>query len=121
MADGDVSIAADEHLADDETQHALALVDIERVGCFGEPGEESFEVLSELEVGLGVVQLGVECVELGGEGGFALAQRGHPGAELLERDELFLVGVDQPAAARRRAREVAFEALAAVGGGALGS
>jgi len=115
VADGDVAVAADEHFADDEPQDALALVDVECVGGFGEPGEEP-KVFGELEVCLGVVQLGVERIELGGERGLAFAQRGHPGAQLLERDELFLVGLDQPAAGGLHAREVAFEAAAAVGG-----
>jgi len=44
-----------------------------RVGCVGESGEEPFEVLGELDVGLGVVQLGVERVELGGDSGVARA------------------------------------------------
>jgi hypothetical protein len=66
-----------------------------RVGCVGESGEEPFEVLGELDVGLGVVQLGVERVQLGDS-----AQLGHPPAQLFERDELLLVGLDQSGAGR---------------------
>jgi hypothetical protein len=88
VVDGD-AVVADAHFADDEAQHALALLDGQAVGVLAELGEEAFEVLGELEIGLGVVQLGVERVELGGDGGLALAQRGQPGAQLVERDELF--------------------------------
>ena len=80
----------------------------------------AFEGVGELEVGLGVVQLGVEAVELGLQRGLALAQRGHPGAELVERDELFLVGLDQPLDRGAGAGEVALERFAAAGGGVLG-
>ena len=66
-----------------------------RVGWVGESGEEPFEVLGELDVGLGVVQLGVERVQLGDS-----AQLGHPPAQLFERDELLLVGLGQSGAGR---------------------
>ena len=79
-----------------------------------------FEGVGELEVGLGVVQLGVERVELGLERGLAFAQGGHPGAQLVERDELFLVGLDQAGDRAVGAGEVALERFAASGGGVLG-
>src|SRR5436189_152073 len=78
---------------------ALAFLDGQVLGVLGEAGKELFEVLSELEVGLGVVQFGVERVELGGDRGLAFTQRRHAGAELVECDELFLVGLDQAGAA----------------------
>ena len=103
MADGDrVVVAADQDFADDEPQDALLFVEVELVESVGEAVEEAFEGVGELEVGLGVVQLGVERVELGAQCGLALAQRGHPGAQLVEREELFLVGLDQAARSRRR-------------------
>ena len=74
-----------------------------------------------MEVGLGVVQLGVEAVELGLQRGLAFAQGGHPGAQLVERDELFLVGLDQPLDRGAGAGDVAFERFAATGGGVLGA
>jgi len=67
------------------------------------------------------VQLGVERVQLGAEGRLALAQFRGAGAELLERDQLFLVAVDQPPQCVLGAREVAFQALAAVASGVLGA
>jgi hypothetical protein len=74
VADGDrVVVAADEDLADDESQDALLVGDVEVVESVGEAAEEAFERVGELEVGLGVVQLGVEHVELGLQRGLALA------------------------------------------------
>jgi len=67
------------------------------------------------------VQLGIESVQLGAECRLALAQLGHAGAELLERDQLFLVAVDQPPQSILRADEVALEAFAAVAGWVLGA
>jgi hypothetical protein len=65
------------------------------------------EATTLLEIGLGVVQLGVEGVELGAHRALALAQRWHPGAQLLERDELLLVCLDQPGDRAVGAGEVA--------------
>src|SRR6266545_2820030 len=120
VTDGDiVLLAADEDFAHDEAQDALLLVHGQLVEAVGEAGEEAFERLGELEVGLGVVQFGFEGAELRGERGLALAQLGHPLAQLLERDQLLLVGLDQARGAGAHARELAFESLAAAGGGVL--
>src|ERR1019366_1343627 len=82
VADGDrVVVAADQDFADDEPQDALLFVEGQLVQAVVEATEEPFEGVSEFEVGLGVVKLGVERVELRLERGLALAQRGHPGAE----------------------------------------
>ena len=91
------------------------------VEAVGEAAEEPFEGVGELEVGLGVVELGVERVELGAQGALALAQRRHPGAQLVEREELFLVGLDQARDRAASAGEVALERFAAPRGGVLGS
>ncbi len=49
----------------------------------------------------------------------AFAQLGGTGAELLERVELFLVGLDQAGGRGLGACEVAFERVAPAGGGML--
>jgi hypothetical protein len=122
VSDGDgVVVAADQDFADDEPQDALLFGDVELVQPVGEPAEESFKRVGELEVGLGVGQLGVECVELRAQRGLARAKRGRPGTELVERDELFLVGLDQAYDGRVGAVEVALERLAAASGGVLGA
>ena len=121
MSDGDrVVVAADQDFADDEPHDALLAGDVELVQPVGEAAEERVEGVGELEVGLGVVQLGVEAVALGLERALALAQCGHPGAELLERDELFLVGLDQPLDRGAGAGEISLERFTAAGGGVLG-
>jgi hypothetical protein len=122
VADGDrVLVAADEHFADDESQDALLVFDAGLVQSVGEAAEEALERVGELEVGFGVVQLGVERVELGAKRALALAQRGGAGAQLLERDQLFLVGLDQPLDRAVGAGEVALERVAAPRGGVLGA
>jgi hypothetical protein len=93
VADRDV-VFADQYFADDEPDDVLAVLDGQALGVVGEPGAEAVECLGELEVGLGVVQLGVECVELRLDRGLAFAQLGGAGAELVDRDELFLVAVE---------------------------
>jgi hypothetical protein len=72
VADGDV-VGAEEDLAHDEPHDLLALLDGELSGVGGQSGAEAVERLGELEVGLGVVKLGVEPVELGADCRFALA------------------------------------------------
>jgi hypothetical protein len=54
VADRDV-VFADQHLADNEPDDLLALLDGQVLGAGGEPRAEAFECLGELEVGLGVV------------------------------------------------------------------
>jgi hypothetical protein len=115
-----VVVAADQDFAHDEPQDALLFCERELVEPVGETVEEAFEGVGELEVGFGVVQLGVEAVELGLQCGLTLAQGGHPRAQLVERDELFLVGLDQPGDRAFGAGDVTLERFAASAGGVLG-
>ena len=73
----------------------MALLDAQVLFAVGEAGAEPVERLGELEVGLGVGQLGVERVQLRLGSGCAFAQIWGACAEFIERDELFLVAVDQ--------------------------
>src|ERR1039458_9274301 len=85
VADGDrVVVVADQDLADDEPQDALLFGDVELVQAVVEAAEEPFEGVGELEVGFGVVQFGVERVELCAQRGLAFAQFGGAGAERSE-------------------------------------
>ncbi len=93
MADCDV-VVADQDLSDDESNDLLALLDGQALGVVGEPGAEAVECLGELEVGLRVVQLGIERVELRLDRGLAFAKLGCAGAEFVEGHELFLVAVE---------------------------
>ena len=68
MADRDrVVVAADQDFADDEPQDALLFAGVELVESVVESAEEPFERVGEFEVGGGVVELGVERVELGAQ------------------------------------------------------
>jgi hypothetical protein len=70
VADDD-ALRADEDVFDEQAQHALLLVHGGSGGVAAEVGEEAFEVLGELEVGLAVNELGGQGVELAAEAGFA--------------------------------------------------
>lgn len=83
MADRDL-VLADEHVADEQPDDLLALFDRELLGVGAEARTEALERLGELEVALGVVQLGIERVKLGLQGRFALAQHGGAVAQLIE-------------------------------------
>src|SRR6478752_4131903 len=95
VADGDL-VRADEHVFDEQAQDALAFGDGRCGGLAAQPGEEVFEVVGELEVDLPVGELAVQRVDLVVQAGLAGAQLGHAGAELVEGDQLLLVGADEP-------------------------
>lgn len=63
VPDGDL-LGVDEDVLDEESQDALALGNFGAFGVVAELGEESFEVVGELEVGVAVGDLGVHSGEL---------------------------------------------------------
>src|SRR5215208_4646782 len=95
VADGDL-VGPDKDILDKEPQDSLALGDRRGSGLVTEAGKEVFEVVGELEVDLSVGELGVEGVDLQTQSGLAGAQLGHSGPEVIERDQLLLVGADEP-------------------------
>ena len=68
------------------------------------------------EVDLAVGELGVECVDLVAQAGLAGAQLGHAGPQLVEGDQLFLVGADEPGDRRGGLGQCGVETLALCGG-----
>ena len=110
---------ADQDFLHEQAQDALAVLD----GCgdrgFAESGQEALEVVGELEVDLAVGELGVEGLGLVAQAGLAGAQIGHPGTELVEGEEVFLVGADQPGDRAGGFGEGVVQALA-LGGGRVG-
>ena len=74
------AFGADEHLLDEQAQHPLALGDQGGRGGVAQPAEEALQVVGELEGGLLVCELGLERVELGGQGVLLGAQGGHAAA-----------------------------------------
>jgi hypothetical protein len=93
VADGDF-LGADEDVLDDGAQDALAVLDGGGSGAAAEPGEESFEVAGEIQVGVAVGGLGVEGGDLVLQAGLASAERRHAGAELVDGQELLGEGGD---------------------------
>jgi hypothetical protein len=63
VADGDV-LGSDEDVFDDESQNALAFVDVDGVGAVVEFGEEGFDVGGEAEVEIAVGLLAVQGADL---------------------------------------------------------
>ena len=118
MTDHDLA-GADQDFLHEQAQDALAVPD----GCgdrgFAEGGQEALEVVGELEVDLTVGELGVEGLGLVAQAGLAGPQIGHPGAEFVQGQEVFLVGPDQPADRAGGLGEAAVKALA-LGGGRVG-
>ena len=61
-----------------------------------ELGEEVFEVGGEVEVGLAVGELAVQCLELVAQVGFPGAQVGHAGPQFIDVDQFLAECVDHP-------------------------
>jgi hypothetical protein len=78
VPDGDL-LRADKDVFDEEPQDALALWDTGATGAGSQLGEESFQVVGELEVGLLVGELGVQGIELATQVSLAGTQVRHPG------------------------------------------
>ena len=123
VADGDL-LGADEDVLDQQPQHPLPLLDAGGGGVAAQLGEEAVEVVGELEVGVAVGGLGVEGVELAAQAGLAGAQVRHPGAQLVDGDQLLGVGLDHRGdrGGRLGQRELELFALPGdgVGGAGLG-
>lgn len=115
VPDGDL-LRADENVLDEESQDALTLGNLGGLGGLAELGEESFEVVGELEVGVAIGDLCVQSGELDAQDALPGTQIRHPGAELVEGDELLLEGFDHPGDRHGGLGQARFE-LAAPGGG----
>jgi len=83
VADGDF-LRADEDVFDEQPQHSLALLDSGGGGAAAQLGEEAFQVVGELKVGVAVSCLGVERVDLGVQARLACAQVRHPGTQFVD-------------------------------------
>ena len=93
VADGDL-LGSDEDVLDEQPQDPLPLVDAGGGRVAAQLGEEAFQVIGELEVGVAVGGLGVQRVELAAQAGLAGPQLRHPGAQLIDGDQLLGVGPD---------------------------
>ena len=89
------SVVADENVLDDQAHDALALDDVKRVGGAAQSGEERRESLGQAQERSAIGSLVGDRLQLGAQRLFALPQRGHALAQLLERQELLLIGVEK--------------------------
>src|SRR5260221_6724548 len=105
-------LRADEDVFDQEPEHALALGDAGGGGVALQLGEEAFEVVCELEVGLAVSGLGVGGVDLAAQVRLPGAQVRHPGAKLVDGDQLLGEGLDHGGGPTCRPRQLLLPALA---------
>jgi hypothetical protein len=120
VADDD-AFGADEDVFDDQAQYALLLGGGRGAGVAAEPGEEAFEVVGELEVGVAVGELGGQGAELAAQAELAGAESGHTLPQFVEGDQLFLVGLDQPGDRGGAFAQCLLEALLPGGGGVGGA
>jgi len=108
------SVVAYQNLLDDKTHDALALDDIKRVRGAAQSGEERGESLCQAQERSAIVSLVGDCLQLGAQPFFAPAQRGHSLAQLLERYELFLIGVEESFDTLAHASQFSLQALLAL-------
>src|SRR5258707_2928803 len=87
-------LRADEDVFDQEPEHALALGDAGGGGVALQLGGEAFEGGCERGGGLAVSGLGVGGVDLAAHGRLPGAQVRHPGARLVDGDQLLGEGLD---------------------------
>src|SRR5262245_18343974 len=93
VPDGDL-LGSDKDVFDQQAQHSLPLADAGVGGVAAQLGEEAFEVVGELEVGVAVGSLGIDGFELAAQVLLAGAQVRHPGAQFVDGDQLLLECLD---------------------------
>ena len=86
------------HLFGQEPEHALAIDHGQSVGRLVELVEKPFEALGQRRLGLGVDQLRFERGQLGCSRRLPLSQGGHARAQFLQREEIFLIRLEEPRA-----------------------
>ena len=120
VPDGDL-LGADEDVFDQQPQHALAFGDAGVLGVVVELGEEAFQIAGELGVGLAVGELGIDGGGLAAQVGFAGSQGGHPGAQLVDGDQLFGERLDHPGDRGGSLGELRLQPFALPGGRVAGA
>jgi len=84
------------HFLQDEPDDTLTFSKREGVGGLVELGEKAFEALGQRHVRLCVGQLRLESGQLGLDRRLPLAQRRHALAQVLQREQFFLIRLDEP-------------------------
>lgn len=95
MSDHD-TVVANQNLLDDQTHDALPFNDIERIGGTAQSSQEGREGFGQTQQSGPIIGLVGDRLQFGAQRLFPVAQRRHAIAQLFERYELFLIGVDHP-------------------------
>ena len=89
------------HFLQDEPEDPLAIGNRQGLGRLAELGEKTFKALGQRHVRLGVRQLRLAGDQLRFGRDLPLSQRRHTLAQLLEREQLLLIRLDEPRDRRR--------------------
>src|SRR6266446_9565345 len=96
---------------DHEPDDSLALRDIKRLSGTAQACEERRESLRQSQEGCPIVGLVSDRLQFSTKGLFTLAQRRHSFAQLLDRQECFLVGVEKSFHAFANMRQLSLQTL----------
>ena len=94
MTNGD-GIFADQNLFNQESDDSLAFNDTKGFRSATQASQESCEGFCQSQEDSAIVSLIGDCLQLSPECLLALTQPRHAIAQLLDRQELFLIGVEQ--------------------------
>ena len=104
-------VVADEDVFDHEAHDSLALDHIKCVGGAAQTAEERGECLGQAQEREAIGSLVSDRLRLGAQRLFALPQQGHAFAQLVERQEFLLIGVEKPFDAFAHTGEFSLQAL----------
>src|SRR6266852_1022632 len=110
VANGD-GVVSHQDVFDYESYDSLALRDVQRLGSTAQAGEERRESLRQSQEGCPIVGLVSDRLQLSTKHLFTLAQRRHALAQLLDRQERFLVGVEKSFHAFANMRQLPLQTL----------
>src|SRR6266853_3769192 len=107
----DDGVVPHQDVFDHEPDDSLALRDIKRLSGTAQACEERRESLRQSQEGCPIVGLVSDRQQFSAKGLFTLAQRRHSFAQLLDRQECFLVGVEKSFHAFANMRQLSLQTL----------
>src|SRR5467141_2045321 len=107
----DDGVVPHQDVFDHEPDDSLALRDIKRLSGTAQACEERRESLRQSQEGCPIVGLVSDRLQFSTKGLFTLAQRRHSFAQLLDRQECFLVGVEKSFHAFANMRQLSLQTL----------
>src|SRR6266853_1651221 len=107
----DDGVVPHQDVFDHEPDDSLALRDIKRLSGTAQACEERRESLRQSQEGCPIVGLFSDRLQFSTKGLFTLAQRRHSFAQLLDRQECFLVGVEKSFHAFANMRQLSLQTL----------